>query len=530
MSPDSPASSSRVSVTLATSEVLLTEDRGLVTRRGPVAWSGGPVVVELGELSPALVDASLQVALRDARGVATVGDVAVLRRWVPLARPSERDGDALAREALDRRDQIEQLDLALARLQTRDAAVAAELGRYAAAVVRNAGRGLFDPARLEADLAELRARLLAGPPRAQALRLARWEASRAHADLKAMIAALETGAQRLATTVAIALDAPGPVEATLELRYLLPNALWRPTYEAHLSTGPEPRVSWRVQGMVWQRTGEDWRDVRVTLSTARPSSGTSLPPLSVDRLAVRPKTAEERRTTQADFRDQTIQSAQLTASAQPEALPGVDDGGETRVLTSATAVDLPSDGRPHRVHVSTFAAPAKVRWLCVPERDTAVFREVSLEHRGAEPLLAGPVVLLVDGAYTGVGEVPFVSPGERFALSFGSNDDLVVTYARTRKIEKRKLQSDLTWFVSETTLHHTGGAAIDLEVLGRLPVSELSGVTVVRSPTHTRPGADGPDEHGHVRWRIRMQPGSREDVPLGFRLEVSGNVQLPDPW
>lgn len=522
------ANAAPIPVDLPAREVLLTEDRALVTRRGPVSLPGGPATLRLEGLSPALVNASVQVALRGLPGAST-GHVAVTRRWVPLARPTERSTDALAREALAAKDRLEDLDAAIARAQRRGESVLAELQRYAALVARNAGRGLFEAGRLDVELRRLRERLLEVPARVAALRGERVDLRRALADLQAMIAAVEQGALRLETTLELAVDAPAG-QAELELRYLVPNALWRPSYEAALSSGPEPRVVWRVQGMVWQRTGEDWRGVRVTLSTARPSAGTALPPLPLDRLSVRPKTPEERRTIQADFRDQLIQTTEL-AAGQPEALPGVDDGGETRVLRAAAPVDLPSDGRPHRVHVSAFEAPARARWLCVPERETAVVRELSLENRAAEPLLAGPVVLVLDGAYVGVGDIPFVSPGERFALSFGSSDDVVVEHTRRRSVEKRKLQSDLTWFVCETTLHHTGGAPLDLEVVGRLPVSELEKVQVLRAPPPlTSPGAEGPDEHGHVRWRVRLQPGGREVLSLAFRLDVGGGVQIPEPW
>lgn len=523
MSPDSTLI---IDVATEARELLLTEDRGLLTRRGAASWAGGPATLRVSGLSPVLVDASVQVALRGP-GVAA-GHVRVERRWVPLQRPSERSADQLAREARALADRVEALDAALERVAARGLGINAELQRYAALLIRNAGRGLSEPARMDADLARLRARLLEIPERSASLRAERQEAQRAKADLEALIGAIERGEQRLETTISIAATAPeGPIEAELELRYLLPDALWRPAYEARLRTGATPQVRWLVQAMVWQRTGEDWPDVRVTLSTARPSAGAALPPLHDDPLGVRPKTPEERRTVKADFRDQVIQTAAL-AEGQAEALPGVDDGGETRVLRASAPVRLPSDGRPHRVHVSGFDAPASLRWLCVPERDASVFRELSLENRGAEPLLAGPVVLVLDGAYVGVGDIPFVAPGERYALSFGSNDDVVVGFQRTRKVEKRKLLSDLVWFVTETTLHHTGGAPLDLEVLGRLPVSELEKVTVVRAPSSRTP--EGPDEHGHVRWRLRLQPGGREELSLGFRLELSGGVELPDPW
>ncbi len=524
MSPETHATPHAAA--LPVTEVLLTEDRGQVTRAGALSWGGGPVTFTVPGLSPVIVDSSLRVRVHGA----TLVGAAVRRRWVRMSRPTETDADALARDAQRAADRMVELDKAIKRLEVHNKGLTAELHRYAAAVNRNAGRGLFDAARLDADVARLRERLLSTVPRARALAEESEEANREHNAVRAMISALESGKLRLETVIELALDAPGPVEATVELRYLLPNALWRPSYTAHLHTDGPTRVEWGVEACVWQRTGEDWRGASVVLSTARPSAGSTLPPLHEDHLRMRPKTPEERRTVAADFRDQTLSSADLTEGGGPEALPGVHDGGETRVLRGDGPCDLPSDGRPHRVSVSGFSAPATCRWLCLPERLLSVFREVKLQNLGAEPLMAGPVVLLVDGAYVGVGEVPFVAAGESFAVSFGSNDDLVVRYERNRKVEKRVVQSDLVWFVAETTLHHTGAAPIEIEVVMRCPVSELEKVTVHRSPAHTTGSAEGPDASGHMRWKLRLNPGGRAEANLGFRLEVGSGVSLPDPW
>lgn len=510
---------------------LLTEDRGQLTRRGMLSWEGGPLTATVTGLSPVVVDAAIQARILGKSEV-VLGRVAVRRRWVETRRAGEAELAKLAGLAQERGDRLADLDAAITRLEAHSAGVGLELRRYAATVVHNAGRGLGDAARWEADIAAIRARIFAALERASALRADRTAAARAAADVAALIAAAEQGDLRLETALELALDAPSgqAVSVELELRLLLPNALWRPSYEAHLKTGPNPTVAFSVQGTVWQRSGEDWRDIAVTLSTARPSIGARLPPLPEDRLQLRPKTAEERRILQADFRDQVVQTADLVTGASPEALPGVDDGGEVRVLAVQGKVDLPSDGRPHRVFVSAWDAPATSRWLCIPEVDAAVFREVSLSNLGREPLLAGPVALLVDGAYVGVGELPYVAPGEPFVLSFGSRDDVVVRYTRSRKVETRRLQSDLTWFVAEAALHNTGSETLDVEVLGRLPVSELEKVQIVQSPIYTRAGAEGPDAKGHLRWKLRLEPGSRADVGLGFRLELGSGVVLGDPW
>lgn len=518
-----------VRAALPATRVLLTEDRGQVTREGAVAWPGGAGLLAVPDLSPLIVDASVSVRATQQGVEVPVGRVAVARRWVPLQRPGDRTAEALAREAREAEDQLAVVQGGKKRLEQEVAGVQRELSLLRATLVRNASRGAADPQRWSEAIALSRGRRLALVARARDLRAQEVEARRALSDLNTMLNTLQRSPVRLVTALEIAVEAP-PGEIALELRYTLPSAVWRPTYEARLTTGPQPTVDWQIQAMVWQRTGEDWSQVQVTLSTARPSAGAALPPLWEDRLSMRPRTPEERRTVAADFRDQVVESTSVANGEAPDALPGVDDGGETRTLVSAQPVDLPSDGRPHRVQVASYAAPARVRWVCMPERVEAVFREVTLEHRGRDPLLAGPVVLVVDGTTQGTGEVPFVAAGEAFSISFGSNDDVVVRYKRSRKLEKRALGADLTWFVAECVLYHTGGAPVDVEVVQRMPVSELEKVKILPSVEHTRAGAEGPDSSGHVRWKVRLKPGTRERVGLGFRLDLASGVQLPDPW
>ena len=50
-----------------------------------------------------------------------------------------------------------------------------------------------------------------------------------------------------------------------------------------------------AEAVVWQRTGEDWKDVRLAFSTARPTLGTTPPRLAEDVLFTRAKQEQEKR-------------------------------------------------------------------------------------------------------------------------------------------------------------------------------------------------------------------------------------------
>ena len=86
---------------------------------------------------------------------------------------------------------------------------------------------------------------------------------------------LRTG-QKQAYEVILPFESDKAAELTVSLIYQIPNVSWQPVYDARLDVKSEA-LNLVQYGSVWQRTGEDWEDVALTLSTARPSRGAGLP-------------------------------------------------------------------------------------------------------------------------------------------------------------------------------------------------------------------------------------------------------------
>lgn len=77
------------------------------------------------------------------------------------------------------------------------------------------------------------------------------------------------------TTVLV--EQPGDLK--LNSSYMVNNASWHPMYDFRVSPDTK-HLQISYYGMVRQSTGEDWNDVKLTLSTARPMIGQSLPELA----------------------------------------------------------------------------------------------------------------------------------------------------------------------------------------------------------------------------------------------------------
>ena len=79
--------------------------------------------------------------------------------------------------------------------------------------------------------------------------------------------------------VFVALDVANEGNLNLEVSYLVQNASWQPIYDLRAATD-EKKIELTYNALVWQNTGEDWKDVTLTLSTAQPVMGGSQPTLS----------------------------------------------------------------------------------------------------------------------------------------------------------------------------------------------------------------------------------------------------------
>ncbi|HVR52980.1 MAG TPA: mucoidy inhibitor MuiA family protein, partial [Pseudorhodoferax sp.] len=99
------------------------------------------------------------------------------------------------------------------------------------------------------------------------------QTGRAQADIERQLAPLqaerERAQQRNTTVFSVAVNLSAPREAEVALRYQLRGPGWTPAYRAQLDTATR-RVRLERQALVAQASGEDWRGVRLRLSTGQP--------------------------------------------------------------------------------------------------------------------------------------------------------------------------------------------------------------------------------------------------------------------
>lgn len=518
----------RADVAAPVVEVVLLEDRAQVTRRGTVKLAAGRNRLVLRGVSPIAQDLSLRAALAD--GVAARVADARLRRGLRIERAAKPEAvQALAAEVRGANARYTEQLRAAERARAVHGRVGEIVARGMDELPADVAWGLADRARWVETFEALFQRGREAADEAIERRFAAEDALRDAQAAAARARAADRLDHHVEAFVELDLVADGPLEASLSVVYTVPNALWRPVHRARLE-GDTLRFESRAA--VWQRTGEDWTNVRFAASTARTSLGTTAPLLSDDLLTARRR--EEKAVTLA-AREVKVQRLGPEGGGGPQPassavdLPGVDDGGEVRHLVAERPVTIPGDGRPVFVDLFGFESPAARTRVLMAEVDPTVHLRVQARHAGRHPVLAGPVELVRDSGTVGWTETLYVAPGGALELGFGPDDAL----RAVRAVDVDEETDAVDKWTRRTVrvrlyLSNLGGEARTVQISERVPVSEVEQVKVAVLEGPAAPDGVAPhpaDADGMWRVERTVPANGRAALVLLWQLSTAPGVR-----
>ena len=493
--------------------VTVTEDRAHVQRRASIDITAGVSRLRIDGVAPVIADKTLRVRASGAK----VGDARVLRRKVSTE-PAQAHAEA-ARE-LDEKKRAREVGAAnVKRLQAQMTLMLEAQRRVLEEIAEDAARGTLTDVEASKRAAE------SFEERERAIYAETLAAQRKQRELEKTIARLEarlaqTGHEesRVVASIEIVIECEAAKKCELVVEYLVPGACWRPQHTAILRDGA---LSITTDGCVWQNTGEDWPSVALKLSTERPSLGQKPPELFDDELAVQRKSEVLR----VEQRDETVQTTGLGGAPAPR-VPGIDDGGEVRVLTSQSRATIPSDGRPYRVPCAQVSAPAQASLVAYPELAEAVLVRAAASNAGKAPLLAGPVDLVRESGFVGRTKIPLIAEGERFELGFGP-DPHVRLRREFETVEEEPGLLPSNWigrsYRVRVHLSNLDTSPRKVEITERVPVSEIEKVEIHFDEKKTKPAAK-PDADGFVKWTVDLPARGRASLELRYVLRRHRDV------
>lgn len=378
----------------------------------------------------------------------------------------------------------------------------------------------------------------------QAAQVKMRELNRKIADLRKKLASIAPKRERR-TEVKVHVTAADALSADLTLRYQVPNASWTALYDARLDTGGKnknPSLDLTRRASIKQRTGEDWEDVKLVLSTTRPTAGAAAPelfPITVDYVP-EPKpeapepVADAAPAPPADFARKRMAATEMKEQERPMgglmSMPEPQEAVERDAITVAAPfqalfevpgrLSIPQTGEAKRVQLSHEVTEPTLAVRTVPKDDANAYLYAKLVLPKGSPVLPGTVALFRDGTFVGNGLLPVLSPGEEHELGFGVDDSVRVRYA---VVEDKRGQAGLisstktdtrNFRVTITNLHER---PVDLTMFDQIPASQNQDIKVER--TGEPPTVENfEDKSGVLVWNAKLAAQEEKVFEYGYRV------------
>ncbi|MEW5986775.1 MAG: mucoidy inhibitor MuiA family protein [Chloroflexota bacterium] len=533
-----------LSISLTLTAVTVYPDRARITGQGAGELAAGSHRLVVSELPLTLEPESVRVSGRGTAQLRILG-VDVTRRYyeeTPAVRARELE------------QQIEQLEDELRAVKDNLAGLVAQM-KYLDGLrqaTTEYARGLARGRTTVEDQARLAGHLQAQD---NELRAAGRDLDRQQRDLdkrltklRQELAALQSARPRQRYQATVDVEALNAGSFTLELTYVVKQAGWQPLYDVRLldtagGSGRALDVTYLAQ--IKQNTGQDWSNVALSVSTARPVWEQKLPELKPWYVDVYTPPPPPMPTPQPVARAAKVTTAGAPAPAAPmeamalaapeveaeAAVATVQDSGLAVAFNLSGRADLPSDGSPHKATIGQFQLEPKLDYLAIPKLTDAVYRRVTVTNTSNGPLLAGQASLFAGEEFIGTARLDYTPQGDEIELQLGLEERITVKRELTRREVDKALLRDKRQlrYGYKIEAQNLLPVEVKLELHDHVPVARNEQIKV-RLEMVTPEAAEKSDLN-LFEWRLTLAPGAKQTIRYEYLVEYQRTLRvigLPD--
>lgn len=322
----------------------------------------------------------------------------------------------------------------------------------------------------------------------------------------------------------VVLEAPQTAEYPFELHYHISNAGWMPVYEIHTDT--ESPVLMKSRARITQNTGEDWKDMTVSLLTSTPTDG-ALPELYPVYLSFRQsfQTAVRAKgmmgmnamadTAVGDTMELSMPMAAMSRMETEEAEISSEETMTEYVLPGKK--QIPSGSSGTMADLQSFEVPAEYELIAVPRKDVHAYLAAKVKTANLPADFRGNAGIYLNGVYAGEMYITPDLTKEDLRIPLGKAEGIQVSRTEKKKKTSEALLKNqrTTEYVYELKLTNNRSSDITLRVQDQIPTSQEK--TIIVDIKNTDQAEK--DDSGILTWLISL--GAKQTKVLNLSYNIS---------
>ncbi len=336
----------------------------------------------------------------------------------------------------------------------------------------------------------------------------------------AKIRGLSSASDRHTIAVSVDVIADSAVSTDVEIQYLVTQAGWSSTYDLRISPKADHALV-EQHAFVWQKSGEDWADVALTLSNVRSELRPVPPTISSYTL-----TYQEVKKVNTAVSGAVDSATALTVGA----------GGDAEADDHAISKNFKVPGRQTvrdgmartRLFLAKRESAYTERLELVASDYDRVFRKGELSNPFEWDLEAGPAAVYYEGDFLQQVNLDGVARGNKFGVNAGVDHDFQVSRWTNDKVESPGFIDTKKHFLREVSisLKNYGAKRKSIRVYEQVPVSEIKEVAVEAKSEKT-PGLKKDDDHPSWRyWDLPVESRKSQTVSMNIDVAVPSSFNF----
>jgi len=365
------------------------------------------------------------------------------------------------------------------------------------------------------------------------------------AKMDQQLAQLRQGQQTVTGEVVVQLIATSAGNANFELGYFVNNCSWSPLYDIRVKDVNTPTTV-VAKANVIQNTGQDWKNVKLSLSTGNPTLGNSKPNLNPWTLSLSdpivyrkaryktqaPAAAYDKSEMEPPTLSEVVISSRnngyvATESITAAEITNVDNNQLTNAIFNISVpYNIASNGKENIVEIQQYEVAANYSYFSIPKIDNDAFLVADLIGWDKGELLSGDANVYFENNYVGTTYFDARIVDDTLSFALGRDNNITIKRKQTKDFNEKTSISGNTKKITRSfdiEVKNTRKSPIEIELEDQIPLSNNEELIIEAINTGN---AEYNKETGKLTWKLKLNPAESKKLTFSYSVKFPKKMIL----